>query len=454
MFKALFGRSAIMQGRLYLSDVTIQHQEKKFSFKERTNFTDNGESLKIFPKHPKQKVYGFGSSFTEGSGHVFNQMSEETQKKLIDLYFSESGSRYNLARMPIQSCDFSLGNYSYVSSEGDLDQQKFDFSHDEATIIPFIKACQRENPDIIFMASPWSPPAFMKDNDNMNGGGYLKKEYYQAWAEVIHAYMDFYLAHGIAIQKFSVQNEPVMVKKWDSCLYESFDESDFAVNYLKKELKNTPHEHVQLYIWDHDKDGLIEWADSSFSQNQFREEIDGIAFHWYSGDHFEQLQYLAEKYPEKDLLFTEGCVPQAGFDDKNQANHGKVYIHDMIQNFKCGTRGYIDWNILLDITGGPNHMGNTCEAPIMYDKAEDQLQINLSYYYIAHFSRFIDPGARVIYSSVYDSTIDQVAFLNPDGKRVLILYNNSSQDKAFRIVEGDMEGELNLKAEQTATLTW
>lgn len=443
-----------MKGTLYTSDAKEQFVTSEVTFNKRTNLMDNSTSLKVFPKHEKQEIYGFGSSFTEGTGHVFNQMSKERQTELVKLYFGQDGSRYNLARMPIQSCDFSLGNYAYVQNKEDVLAENYDFSHDEEKIIPFIKACQKVNPDIIFMASPWSPPAFMKTNNDMNGGGFLKKEYYQDWAKMIHAYLDFYLSHGIAVQKFSVQNEPVMIKQWDSCLYENFDEADFAVNYLKKELKNTPHEHIQLYIWDHDKDGLIEWADETFKNPQFREQIDGVAFHWYSGDHFEQLQYLTETYPEKDLLFTEGCVPQEGFDSSVETKHGQVYIHDLIQNFKYGVTGYIDWNILLDITGGPNHMGNTCEAPIMYDLEKDSLQLNLSYYYIKHFSQFVSPGARVIYSSVYDSTIDQVAFINPDGQRILVAYNNSDIKKSFNVIEGKWTNNVTLNPHQAMTFIW
>jgi glucosylceramidase len=441
-------------GKLYYSNVIAQFVQEELQFTKRSNLMDNNNALKVFPTHSKQSVYGFGSSFTEATGYVFNQMSEKTKTELLNLYFSKDHSGYNLARMPIQSCDFSLGNYSYVQTEEELLNEQYDFSHDEKNVIPFIKAALKINPEIVFMASPWSPPAFMKTNNDMNGGGYLKKEYYPAWAKIIHAYLDFYLSHGIKIQKFSVQNEPVMIKQWDSCLYENFDEADFAVNYLKKELKNTPHEEIELYIWDHDKDGLIEWVDETFRHPQFREAIAGIAFHWYSGDHFEQVQYIAEKYPEKDLLFTEGCVPQEGFSSHVEINHGNIYIHDLIHNFKNGTTGYIDWNILLDSTGGPNHMGNTCEAPIMYDVAEDRLQVNLSYHYIKHFSHFVASGAKVIYSSVYDSTIDQVAFVNSDGQRVLIAFNNSEVAKSFRVIEGEFEVEITLEKKQVVTLVW
>ncbi|WP_265457042.1 glycoside hydrolase family 30 protein [Enterococcus sp. HY326] len=441
-----------MSAKIFTSSLNSQFEEKVQDFSLRS--PDNSNVIKVFPNKPKQIINGFGSSFTEGAGVVFNSMTEKTQDELIDLYFSNQGSNYNMARMPIQSCDFSLGNYQYVDSLKDVQSGNFNFNRDDENIIPFIKKALERNPDIIFMSSPWSPPSFMKTNNDMNKGGYLKEEYYEAWADIIKAYLDHYLENGIKVQKFSVQNEPVAIKQWDSCLYTNYQEAYFAVKVLKKKLANTPHDGMEYYIWDHDKDGLIEWADQSFSNEEFRKNIDGVAFHWYTGDHFEQLDYLYRNYPEKDLLFSEGCVPQTEGTVENITNHGDVYIHDLINNFKNGMSSYIDWNILLDSKGGPNHMGNTCEAPIQYEKETDKLIFNLSYYYIRHFSHFIKKGACVVYSSSYNQNIEQVAFKNLDESIVLVLYNRSEKEETFRILEGNKELEMTLKAKEVSTVIW
>lgn len=441
-----------MDGKIFRSTVEHPMASENVVFKNRE--PNNENTLKVFTEKPKQKIQGFGSSFTEGCGYVFNQMDQADQEKLIKLYFGKDGNHYNMARIPIQSCDFSLGNYEYVSNEQNLHDGKLNFSHDQEYIIPFIKASLAENPEIIFMASPWSPPAFMKTNQDMNKGGYLKKEYFADWARIVHAYFDFYLEHGIKIKKFSVQNEPVMVKPWDSCLYTNHDEADFLLSYLKAELENTPHEDILFYIWDHDKDGLLEWSDEMFADERFRSVVDGIAFHWYSGDHFEQVAYLEKNYPEKDLLFTEGCVPLEGFSDETQKVHGNTYIHDLINNFKFGTTGYIDWNILLDQNGGPNHMDNACEAPIMYDLEQKKLIVNYSYTCIQHLSRFVQRGASVVYSSVYDSKLEQVAFVNPDGSKVLVVYNHSEQEQSFRMIDGENEAAITLRGMEIITVVW
>lgn len=441
-----------MGTKAYFSNGETQFREEILIFTDRTASSE--KVLKIFPDRPKQTITGFGGSFTEGAGIVFDSMSEKTKQQLLSLYFSPSGSRYNLARMPIQSCDFSNSNYSYVQSEDDLADNNFDFSRDDDTIIPFIKAALDINPDIVFMASPFSPPAFMKSNQDMNGGGTLREEYYEEWAEVIYQYLLHYRKNGIVIKKFSVQNEPVAAKVWDSCLYSNAQEAYFAVEVLQKRLKDTPFKNLEYYIWDHDKDGLLQWADETFQTEKYRLKINGLAFHWYTGDHFEQLQYIADKYPEKDLLFSEGCVPQEDSTRNNQLYQGDTYIHDLINNFKYGTTSYIDWNLLLFDNGGPNHKNNFCEAPLQYKKSSDEILINLSYYYIKHFSHFIAPGAKVVYSSVFDARIEQVAFINPNGGKVLVAYNRNNETCAFRVIDGQKETVVNLKSHEVMTLSW
>lgn len=442
-----------MIAKIFRTTETVRLFQEEVSFTKRTQ--DNNNILKVFPHKKKQTIQGFGSSFTEGAGVSFNKMTEKTKEKLLNLYFGANGSRYNLARLPIQSCDFSLGNYAYVKEEVDLLHEIFDFSHDNEYIIPFIKAALKINPDIVFMASPWSPPAFMKTNQSMNKGGELVQKYYESWALVIKKYLDHYLKNGIKIKKLSVQNEPVAVKPWDSCLYTNKNELLFAAKYLRTILEDSPHEDIELYIWDHDKDGLVDWTDQSFSlDNQlYAKEIDGVAFHWYTGDHFEQIDYLAKMYPDKDLLFTEGCVP---FDKEltNNHEHTYTYIHDLIGNFKNGTTGYIDWNILLDHEGGPNHMGNTCEAPILYQAEKDDLIVNLSYYYINHFSHFVEKNAYVILTSSYSNVIENVGFINPSGQKVIVLYNNNDSEVDFKIVENEKECALKMAPKEVATVIW
>ncbi|MBJ3248654.1 lysosomal glucosyl ceramidase-like type III secretion effector SrfJ, partial [Salmonella enterica subsp. enterica serovar Corvallis] len=204
-----------MKGRLISSDPYRQQflVERAVSFSHRQR--DCSELISVLPRHTLQQIDGFGGSFTEGAGVVFNSMSEKTKAQFLPLYFSAQEHNYTLARMPIQSCDFSLGNYAYVDSSADLRQGRLSFSRDEAHLIPLISGALRLNPHMKLMASPWSPPAFMKTNNDMNGGGKLRRECYADWADIIINYLLEYRRHGINVQALSVQNEPVAVKTWD-----------------------------------------------------------------------------------------------------------------------------------------------------------------------------------------------------------------------------------------------
>lgn len=153
----------------------------------------------------------------------------------MDLYFGEKGNRYTMGRLHIQSCDFSLGNRAYVQ-EGDGELKTFSIEEDFQYQIPFIKAALSRQADIQFLASPWSPPAFMKTNGEMNHGGLLREEYYDAWAKLIVRYLLAYREEGIEIGRVTVQNEPAAVQTWDSCIFSGTQEAVFAVRNLRREL--------------------------------------------------------------------------------------------------------------------------------------------------------------------------------------------------------------------------
>lgn len=442
-----------MQGRLISTDPRQQRFFVATTLTFSPRDTSNTELIKVFPRHALQRIDGFGGSFTEAAGFVFNSMSAGCKKQFLEDYFSPQKQGYSLGRMPVQSCDFSLSNYAGVESDADLQRGNLSFARDKANLIPLICAATEVNPQLALMASPWSPPGFMKTNNQMNGGGKLRREYYHAWAEVIVQYLLEYHRHGIRVTSLSIQNEPVAVKNWESCLYSVEEETAFAVKYLRPMLMRYGMEEMEIYIWDHDKDGLIEWAEAAFASHDNDAGIDGLAFHWYTGDHFSQLQYLAQCLPDKKLLFSEGCVPME-HDSGSQIRHWHTYLHDMIGNFRAGCTGFIDWNLLLDSQGGPNHQGNLCEAPVQYDQARDELRYNLSWYAIGHFSRYVRPGARVMLSSCFDSQLEEVGFVNPDGERVLVVYNPEPREKSCRIMEGEKEYRLTLPGQGVATLTW
>lgn len=441
-----------MEAIIYKSNETKRYDKTQVSFVENLHAEMN--LIKIYPKETRQTIFGFGGAFTEAAAVTIDSMSETSKKKVMDAYFSKDGHGYNFCRTHIQSCDFSLGNYAYVNDAEDKELKTFQFDRDKQYLIPFIKEALDINPALTLVASPWSPPGFMKSNGEMNHGGVLKLEYYQMWADMIVRYLKEYEKLGIKIQYLSVQNEPNAAQTWDSCLYTGEEEGVFAAEYLRKTLDEHGYAQVKIAIWDHNKDCIIERAEESFSVPLARESVAAIAFHWYSGDHFEALQTVKEKYPEKELIFTEGCVEYSRFKTNSQVKNAEMYLHDIIGNLKSGMNAYIDWNLVLDVSGGPNHVGNFCDAPIMYDKDLDQLEFKLSYYYLGHISRFVKKGAKRVVVSCYTDQIDAVGFLNPDNSRVLVLMNRTKEDKTMQICEGFRVADIHVEAHSIISICW
>ncbi len=387
-------------------------------FKITKNSEEEANLICIFPDIKYQTIQGFGGAFTEASAVTYDKLSKKNQEKIIKLYFDKNdGIGYNLGRVHINSCDFSLDNYSCVE-ENDNALETFNLKRDKKWVIPMIKDAKKYS-DISFIASPWSPPAFMKTNGQMNQGGKLKEEYFDLCAVFYEKFINAYKEEGINIDKVTVQNEPKAVQVWDSCVYTAEEERDFVKNYLGKKMQDMG---IKIFFWDHNKERIIERAKVMLSDKEAADYIDGIAFHWYSGDHFEQLDMFNKMYPDKSLVFTEGCYEYSlGMQDTIKI--GEKYAHDIIGNFNNYCNAFCDWNLLLDEKGGPNHVGNFCDSPIMADVNKDEVYIHDSYYYIGHFSKFVKKGARRIGSSKWTSLIDTVSFENPDGSIVTVVLN-------------------------------
>ena len=277
--------------------------------------------------------------------------------------------------------------------------------------------------DLVFYASPWSPPAFMKTNKNMLRGGSLLPEYYQAWANYFVKFIEAYEAEGLPVWGVTIQNEPMATQRWESCIYTAEQERDFLKNNLGPTMEAAGYGDKKIVVWDHNRDLITHRANTIFDDPDAAKYAWGTGFHWYEtwtggNPKYENLKLIKEAYPDKQLLFTEGC--QEGFDAAHYErwSNAERYGNSMINDFNSGTVGWTDWNILLDETGGPNHVQNLCFAPIHADTQNDSLIFTPTYYYIGHFSRFIEPGALRVSTSASRSTIESTTFQNPDGTLV------------------------------------
>lgn len=427
----------IQNGLYWKSDSVIKLEKPDYS-----------RCVCIYPEVIRQKFDGFGGAFTESSGYNFMSLNEEQQNEFVKAYFGKNGLRYSLGRVPLGSCDFSLGNHSAV----DKSDGEFDLSYDEKYIFPLLLKAQKErNSSLSLLLSPWSPPAFMKTNKDMNHGGKLLTAFKADWAKIMAEYAARYKANGFKVKYITVQNEPEASQTWDSCRYTAREEGDFAVNELRKALDNAGASEVGILIWDHNKEGLIRRMNESLSVRDAGEAIDGAGVHWYTGDHFEALEIARELYPEKTLYFTEGCVEYSRFKGDNLIQNAEMYAHDIIGNLNAGINGSIDWNLLLDANGGPNHTGNFCDAPIMLD-GRGGFEKKGSYWYIGHFSRYILPGARRIGLSRWCAELEATAFLNKDNSIAAAFLNRSNSDLLTNILISDEMFSLNINPHSITTL--
>jgi glucosylceramidase len=380
-----------------------------------------------------QQIEGFGGAFTEAAAVTFHKMSPERRAEILKAYFDlHEGHGYTLCRTHINSCDFALGNYTYAEVDGDVDLEHFDIGRDCQALIPLIKAAQQgAGSPLKLLASPWSPPAWMKTNSQMNQGGKLKPEYRDVWARYYCRYIQAYENEGIPIWGVSVQNEPEATQVWDSCRYSAEEERDFVRDHLGPALRREGLGHVRVIIWDHNRDLMFERAKVVYDDPEAAQYVWGTGFHWYVADRFDNVQLVHEAYPDKQLLFTEGC--QEGGPHVGEWHVGERYARSMINDLNRWTVGWIDWNMVLDETGGPNHAGNYCSAPIIADTQTDTLHYQSSYYTIGHFSRFVRPGAIRILCATTRDELEAAAFLNPDGQVALVVLNRSEESIPFAL---------------------
>ena len=414
----------------------------------------------VDPDRPFQTFLGIGGALTDASAEVYAMLPQDKQREIINAYFNErNGIGYKLARTNIHSCDFSSGSYTYIA-EGDKELKSFSIEHDKKHRIPFIKqAIAAAQGKLNIFASPWSPPAFMKSNNDILHGGTLKSEFYPSWASYYARFVKAYQSEGIPIWGVSIQNEPMATQKWESCIYSAEQERDFLKNHLGPTLKREGLGDKKIIAWDHNRDLIYQRASTILTDPDAAKFVWGIGFHWYepwSGGQpmFDNVGLVYETFPDKHLIFTEGCVDSFKPEKINDWAFGEQYGRSMINDFNNGTVGWTDWNVLLDENGGPNHVQNFCFAPVHANTKTGELTYLSSFYYIGHFSKFIQPGARRIASSPSRSQLLSTAFQNPDGKVAVVVMNASDKPASYWLWLNGDAAEVNSPPHSIQTLVF
>ena len=455
-----------IEGRAIAVYTTADKSEYRLTPTETPVFKPLGQPLEtqicvfVDPSTKFQTILGIGGALTDASAETFAKLPPAKQQEILKAYFdSSTGIGYTLARTNIHSCDFSSASYTYVD-EGDKELRSFTVNHDKQFRIPFVKqALATAGGKLSIFGSPWSPPAFMKDNNDMLHGGRLKPEFYQSWASYFAKFIKAYEREGVPVWGITIQNEPMATQRWESCIYSAEEERDFLKNYLGPTMKSERLGDKKIIVWDHNRDLIYQRARTILTDPKAAQYVWGIGYHWYEpwsgGDPmFDNVKLVHETFPAKNLLFTEGCVDAFNAQRLHDWKLGEQYGRSMINDFNSGAVGWTDWNVLLDETGGPNHVNNFCFAPVHADTKTGELTYTNSYYYLGHFSKFVRPGAKRIASSPSRSPLLSAAFMNTDGKVAVVVMNKSDQKIFYYLWLDGQAAEVNSLPHSIQTLVF
>lgn len=418
---------------------SLMAEGKPLSFAEDPQPYEDQSVVMVDPSRRYQTILGFGGAFTDSASEVFAKLPADKQQEVLAAYFSPTrGIGYTLGRTNINSCDFSSDTYSYDDVPGDVKLAHFSIAHDEKYKIPFIKrAREMAGGNLNLFASPWSPPAWMKSNNDMSHGGTLKPEDRQAWADYFVRFIQAYKKDGIPIWGLTIQNEPLSVQSWESCIVTAQDEHVFVRDFLGPTLHKDGLSDVKVMIWDHNRGLIYHRAQEIYSDPKAAKYVWGTAFHWYAGDHWSNVAPTHYAFPDKNLLFTEGSEGFIMSTPDHEWSGAERYGENILKDLSNWSVGWTDWNLILDSQGGPNHVGNFCAAPIMADAATGKLRYLPSYYYLGQFSKFIKPGARRIASTTTDDKLQDVAFINPDNSIAVVILNLTGDKRGTQVWMND-----------------
>jgi len=390
---------------------------------------ENYPTIMIDDDKTFQTIEGFGGSFTDAAAITFGKLPEDKQEQFLKACFDPvEGNGYNLCRTTIHSCDYSDEMYTYDDVKGDKDLKHFSIEHDQQYRIPMIKkAMEVSGGNLRFFASPWSPPPWMKTNNEMKHGGKLKPEYNQTWADYFVKYIEAYKAEGILMWGLTVQNEPMATQVWESCIFTAEEEKDFVKNYLGPTLHKNGLGDIKLMIWDHNRGIMYQRAEVAYEDPEASKYIWGTAFHWYVGDHFDNVRMVHDAFPDKKILYSEAGMGGSWRSATNLARN-------IIMDLNNWSSGWVFWNLILDETNGPRHAGGLYGTNIVNaDLTKGTVTYNPPHYAFGHFSRFIKPGAKRLPCTSNNDDFIATAFINPDGKIAVVILNLKDAEQMAQI---------------------
>lgn len=433
----------------YSGNFKLQKQNAKLFFNSEFN---NYQTIDIDASKTFQSVEGFGYTLTGGSALMINKLQSSIRKDLLEELFgnSEKSIKISYLRLSIGASDLDEHPFSYNDlpvGETDTLLGKFSLSEDHNNLIPLLKEIVQINPNIKFLGSPWSPPTWMKDNNNTKGGSLLPK-YYDVYAMYFVKYIQSMALQGIKIHAITPQNEPLHPGNNPSMFMSATEQAKFIKNHLGPAFKKHNID-TKIIIYDHNCD-RPDYPKTILDDTDANKYIEGTAFHLYAGD-ISTLSYIHDLYPAKNIYFTEQYTSSDGNFGGDLKWHIKNVIIGSMRNW---SKIALEWNLANDANFKPHTDGGctTCKGAITVNSSES-ITRNVSYYIIGHASKFI-PAGSVRISSTQSGNLMTVAFLTPEGDKVLIVLNEGNKTEFFNIKYDYKWCTVSLNSNEVATYIW
>ena len=431
---------------LTLPDQTQLFKKQNVALLFNTN-TNQNPTINVDTTQTYQTIDGFGFALTGGSASLINSLSESKKTALLNELFNTDSTHIGISyiRITIGASDLSASPFSYDDVNGDIALQSFNLDIENTDLIPLLKKIILINPGIKILACPWSAPAWMKSTGSFYGGS-LKPEYFDTYAKYFVKYINSMHAAGINIDAVTPQNEPLNAYNNPSMLMLATDEASFVKNNLGPAFVAAGIK-TKIIVYDHNTDHP-EYATSILADQAANPYVDGSAFHLYAGN-ISALGSVHNQYPDKNIYFTEQATFANGSFNGDLSWHVSNLIIGATRNW---SKNVIEWNLASDPQYGPHTIGGctTCLGALTIGAAVTR---NVSYYIIAHASKFVRPGAIRIASDI-QNTLQNVAFKNTDGSKVLIVLNSGSITQSFNIMFNSKMMNTSLPSGAVATYVW
>ncbi|GLV40110.1 Glucocerebrosidase 1b [Carabus blaptoides fortunei] len=419
--------------------------------------------IQIDPDTQYQEINGWGGAFTDTSGYNLNTLNKDARENVMRAYFSKDGIEYSLCRVPIGGSDLSPRYYSYDEVPGDVTLSKFNLTEEDYLYkIPFIKdAISLSNNSLKLMASSWTAPLWMKTNNDSAGLGFLKKEYYQTWADYHVKFLDAYKDYQIDFWGVTTGNEPIIglspFNDINSMGWLPWDQGTWIADNFGPTLRKSNYSSIKIIAFDDNRILLPYWLLLEFATNKGMNYVDGLGMHWYTDSLIPavMLDWTRFFYPNIFLLGTEACAGDRRFKKKvvlGNWRRGEMYADSIIEDLEHWYTGWIDWNLAVNLKGGPSYIGNYVDSSIIVNSTAQEFFKNPTYYTMGHFSKFIPPKSVRIDANIKKKTVRVVAFRRPDNGTALVICNMHNRDVEVTI-QDPRRGYIRLPVRQRSIHT-